>query len=140
MNEPPNTSDPHGLESGFLDLWLTLEANRCDLKKLPQGIASHPILKNPTLTRLFDLLGKEHAPALHTALEQALGITTHNQGIALQMWWSQVAWLKRRLMGCSGIDWQTTDITRRPIPLEQLLTAYQHHSPTRQTSNLPNPK
>ena len=140
MNETPNTSDPRVLESNFLDLWRTLEANRCDLKKLPPGIASHPILQKPTLSRLFELAGQEKTPALRAALEQCLGITTRHHGIALQMWWSQVAWLKRRLMGCAGIAWQATDISRRPIPLEQLLAGYQHHSPTRQPSNLPKPK
>jgi hypothetical protein len=62
---------------------------------------------------------------MSTALTHILSITTHNQGIALQMWWSQVAWLKRRLAGCVEFDWKATDITRRAIALEELIAHFQ---------------
>jgi hypothetical protein len=115
-------SKSSGLESAFLDLWHSTQANHCDLTRLPHGFDSKPILQPASLTRLLDLVSQQKAPAIRAALEQALIITTRNQGIALQMWWSQVAWLKRRLVDCVGIDWKAADITRRPITLEELLT------------------
>jgi hypothetical protein len=113
------------VQSAFLDLWHTIQASHYDLGILPPGFAAHPILQKPSLTRLIDLASQQKTPAIRTALENALSITTHNQGIALQMWWSQVAWLKRRLASCVEFDWKATDITRRAIALEELLDHFQ---------------
>jgi hypothetical protein len=113
------------VESAFLDLWHTIQASHYDLGILPPGFAAHPILQKPSLTRLIDLARQQKTPAIRTALEHALIITTHNQGIALQMWWSQVAWLKRRLTDCVEFDWKATDITRRAIALEELIPHFQ---------------
>jgi hypothetical protein len=116
------------VESAFLDLWHTIQASHYDLGILPPGFAAHPILQKPSLTRLIDLARQQKTPAIRTALEHALIITTHNQGIALQMWWTQVAWLKRRLAGCVEFDWKATDITRRAIALEELIAHSQIRS------------
>jgi hypothetical protein len=120
-----NRGDSPSLECGFLDLWPTIQASHFDLGILPPGCASKPILQKPALTRLLDLARQQKTPTIRTALEHALSITTHNQGIALQMWWTQVAWLKRRLTGCVEFDWKATDITRRPIALEELIPHFQ---------------
>jgi hypothetical protein len=113
------------VQSAFLDLWHTIQASHYDLGILPPGFASHPILQKPSLTRLIDLARQQKTPAMSTALTHILSITTHNQGIALQMWWTQVAWLKRRLVGCVEFDWKATDITRRAIALEELIAHFQ---------------
>lgn len=130
INEPSVTTktESHTVESAFLDLWRTIQASHYDLGVLPPGFASHPILQKPSLTRLIDLARQQKTPAIRTALEHALSITTHNQGIALQMWWTQVAWLKRRLTDCVEFDWKATDITRRAIALEELLAHFQIRS------------
>ena len=130
INEPSVTTktESHTVESAFLDLWRTIQASHYDLGILPPGFASHPILQKPALTRMIDLARQQKTPAIRTALEHALSITTHNQGIALQMWWTQVAWLKRRLAGCVEFDWEATDITRRAITLEELITHFQTRS------------
>lgn len=127
INEPSVTTknDSHTVQSAFLDLWHTIQASHYDLGILPPGFAAHPILQKPSLTRLLDLASQQKTPAIRTALEHALSITTHNQGIALQMWWSQVAWLKRRLTDCVEFDWEATDITRRAIALEELIPHFQ---------------
>jgi hypothetical protein len=116
------------VESAFLDLWRTIQASHYDLGILPPGFAAHPILQKPSLTRLLALAGNQRPNAMSTALTHILSITTHNQGIALQMWWSQVAWLKRRLTDCVEFDWKATDITRRAIALEELLAHFQIRS------------
>jgi len=116
------------VESAFLDLWRIIQVSHYDLRILPPGFATHPILQKPSLTRLIDLARQQKTPAIRTALEHALSITTHNQGIALQMWWTQVAWLKRRLAGCVEFDWKATDITRRSIALEELIAHFQTRS------------
>ncbi|MFZ9920479.1 MAG: hypothetical protein ACO3FQ_04885 [Terrimicrobiaceae bacterium] len=116
------------MESAFLDLWRIIQASHYDLGILPPGFATHPILQKPSLTRLIDLARQQKTPVIRTALEHALSITTHNQGIALQMWWTQVAWLKRRLAGCVEFDWKATDITRRAITLEELIAHFQTRS------------
>jgi hypothetical protein len=116
------------VESAFLDLWRIIQASHYDLGILPPGFATHPILQKPSLIRLIDLARQQKTPTIRTALEHALSITTHNQGIALQMWWTQVAWLKCRLAGCVEFDWKATDITRRAIALEELIAHSQIRS------------
>ena len=113
------------MESALLDLWRTIQASHYDLGILPPGFAAHPILQKPSLTRLLAIAGNQSPNAMSTALTHILSITTHNQGIALQMWWTQIAWLKRRLAGCVEFDWKATDITRRAIALEELLDHFQ---------------
>ena len=127
ITEPSVTTknESHTVQSAFLDLWHTIQASHYDLGILPPGFAAHPILQKPSLTRLIDLASQQKTPAIRTALENALSITTHNQGIALQMWWTQVAWLKRHLASCVEFDWKATDITRRAIALEELLDHFQ---------------
>lgn len=130
INEPSVTkkTESHTVESAFLDLWRIIQASHYDLGILPPGFATLPILQKPSLTRLLDLASQQKTPAIRTALEHALIITTHNQGIALQMWWTQVAWLKRRLTDCVEFDWKATDITRRAIALEELIAHFQIRS------------
>ena len=135
MNPTTNNSDTHPtsvessetceLEDAFLDLWRTIQASHYDLGNLPTGFASKPILQKPALTRLLDLVRQQKAPDIREAIEEALSITTPNLGIALQMWWPQVAWLKRSLTDCVEFDWKATDINRRPIALEELLAHFQ---------------
>ena len=127
INEPSVTTknDSHTVQSAFLDLWHTIQASHYDLGILPPGLAAHPILQKPSLTCLLALAGNQRPNAMSTALTHILSITTHNQGIALQMWWTQVAWLKRRLTDCVEFDWKATDITRRAIALEELLDHFQ---------------
>jgi hypothetical protein len=124
-NRSLERGDLPGLEDDFLDLWRTIQASHYDLGNLPTGFASKPIIQKPALTRLLDLVRQQKAPAIREAIEEALSITTPNLGIALQMWWTQVAWLKRSLTGCVEFDWKATDITRRPIALEELLAHFQ---------------
>ena len=130
INEPSVTkkTESHTVESALLDLWRTIQASHYDLGILPPGFAAHPILQKPSLTRLLAIAGNQSPNAMSTALTHILSITTHNQGIALQMWWTQVAWLKRRLAGCVEFDWKATDITRRAIALEELLAHFQIRS------------
>ena len=127
INEPSVTkkTESHTVESALLDLWRIIQASHYDLGILPPGLAAHPILQKPSLTPLLALAGNQRPNAMSTALTHILSITTHNQGIALQMWWTQVAWLKRRLTDCVEFDWKATDITRRAIALEELLDHFQ---------------
>ena len=109
------------LENAFLECWPIIRAARSDLKMLPDNFLSMPCLQESALKRLLELVAlRSPSDALYTALEEAVSVTTKNGGIALQMWWSDVAWLKRRLVACCKKPLQPIHLARNPITIEEL--------------------
>lgn len=115
------TTDHLTLETEFLEYWPVIRAARSDLKMLPENFPAMPCLKESALKMLLELVALRSPPdALYTALEEALSVATKNGGIALQMWWSDVAWFKRRLVACSKKPLQPIHLARNPITIEEL--------------------
>jgi hypothetical protein len=115
-------NDPFDLEAEFLFFWKTIQQHRCDLKKLPSGFADQPWFELTSMAHLLQDAG--HRPTtdrLHEALTLVLKMTTPNNGIALQMWCCQVAWLKRLLCECVGLRPPAISLARNPISIETLL-------------------
>jgi hypothetical protein len=111
------------IEVEFLFRLETIQQHRCDLKKLPSGFADQPCFELSSMARL--LQEADHRPTtdrLHEALTSVLQMTTTNNGIALQMWCCQVAWLKRLLCECVGLRPPAIFLARNPIFIETLLT------------------
>ncbi len=115
------TTDHVILENEFLECWPIIRAARSDLKILSENIPAMPCLKESALKRLLELVAlRSPSDALYTALEEALSVATKNGGIALQMWWSDVAWLKRRLVACCKKPPQPIHLARNPITILEL--------------------
>jgi hypothetical protein len=109
------------LENAFLECWPIIRAARSDLTIIPDNFPSIPCLRESALKRLLELVAlRSPSDALYTALEEALGVATKNGGIALQMWWSDVAWLKRRLVAFCKKPPQPIHLARNPITIEEL--------------------
>ena len=109
------------LENAFLECWPIIRAARSDLKIIPDNFPTMPCLRESALKRLLELVAlRSPSDALYTALEEALSVATKNGGIALQMWWSDVAWLKRRLVACCKKPPQPIHLARNAITIEEL--------------------
>jgi hypothetical protein len=109
------------LENAFLECWPIIRAARSDLKMLPDNFLSMLCLRESALKKLLELVAlRSPSDALYTALEEALSIETKSGGIALQMWWSDVAWLKRRLVACFKNSPQPIHLARNRITLAEL--------------------
>ena len=115
-------NDPFDLEVEFLFRLETIQQHRCDLKKIPSGFTDQPCFELSSMARLLQDAG--HRPTtdrLYEALTSVLKMTTSNNGIALQMWCCQVAWLKRLLCECVGLSPPAISLARHPTSIETLL-------------------
>ena len=126
-NSQPDISE---LETAFLDCWKTIQKYGCDLKKLPLRFAEHSCLSISSLELLLiEAKNRSMEDPLREAFELILKMITSNGGIALQMWCSNIAWLKRRLFNCVGKYPKEMELARRAASLEELFLPPQLTAP-----------
>lgn len=111
------------LEKLFIACWKTMHRHKYDIQQIPNGKAFSAFFNRRQLTRLLRrvILG-QCDDLLYVALQSSLNVTTTNGGIALQMWCSQVVWLKRNLVSCVEGWPEGIQIARKPILLSELLS------------------
>jgi hypothetical protein len=113
----PTTS----IEAAFLTSWSRARLCRCDLKKLPPAFADQPCFQPEALRWLIlEASYRQATDPLREAIGMILAMHTDNGGIALQMWCTQVAWLKRRVLHATGQEPGTANLARHSISLDSL--------------------